>query len=274
MAVKSLRDAEFQIEALKRQQNELIKELKSLNLIKKSASDVQIITRNEVDSVLSADQNTVVHKLYHIFDRIKVRILEIIDLTLTNLTATTITTTDFTSTNATITNLDATNIDAEDLDAVNVDIRGPGNQLHYSDIDSEQGGYLLNIGNDIYVNTGIKYVPGVGWIAVNTTALVLHMSPAGWRFYYAGGLVVGGGVGLTLIMEINNVGISFIATPLSVSNGGTGTNTFTPGVPLIGNGTGAIGHPVSTFSGTVYVASTPGGVPNVAKTFNSGICTA
>ena len=79
--IQNLRDAELQIETIKRAQNDLIRELKSLKLNKNNSngSEVKVQTVGEVDSILNADKNTVIHKLFHIFDKIKAKTLDLVD---------------------------------------------------------------------------------------------------------------------------------------------------------------------------------------------------
>ena len=89
--LNNLRDAELQIEALKRQQTELIKELRSLKLneSKNGSMGTNNTTKvNEVDSQLNADKNTVIHRLLHLFDKIKALAIESTNISVTNLNAT------------------------------------------------------------------------------------------------------------------------------------------------------------------------------------------
>jgi len=82
--ISNLRDAELQIEAIKRQQNELIRKFNSISANGKESQKTEIIrVENEIDSVLTVDKNTVIHKLLHLFDRIKAKVADIDTLNLT-----------------------------------------------------------------------------------------------------------------------------------------------------------------------------------------------
>jgi len=201
--ISTLRDAELQIDALKRQQNELIREIRSLNLNSKNGNEsVKTVTQFvEVDSQITADQNTVVHRLLHIFDRIKAKGLEI-----TNLTAD---------------NIDTTNLDADDIDTKNVEIIGVDPQLHIGSLATAQGFYVAVRSNDLFLSTGV-YFNGTAWIATHTYSLVILMSNGGWTFYYNTGNVVGSSVTLSSKFYFGSSGNFYPNQPIAIPEGGTG----------------------------------------------------
>jgi uncharacterized protein YydD (DUF2326 family) len=91
--IQTIRDAESKIWTLQKEVtyfktkiNELENRINEL----KNAEPTFVNLGTEADSVINSDGTSISHRLYHIFDRIKTRLLEIVDLTLTTLTATTI----------------------------------------------------------------------------------------------------------------------------------------------------------------------------------------
>lgn len=240
--ISTLRDAELQIEALKRQQNELIKELRSLKLTEKSKSNGNVVqTPVEIDSQLNADQNTINHKLYHIFDRIKTRVLEIVNLTLDTLTAITINTT----------NLNSTNMDATDIDTTTLEF-DIAQMNQYIKFFNPSEGRIQIVGGNIVFTRG-AYFDGANWFATDTTAILYILAPSGLYMYYNTGLAVGPYAPIQRLL-IN-------------------ANIITPNRALMVDGSGALMTPGTAFSGTVWVSGTNGGATNMSKTFVNGVCT-
>ena len=153
-----------------------------------------------------------------------------------------------------------------------IDIKTPTykDQLHISNDATEQGAYMMNVGNTTYLISG-AYHNGTDFIAVNTTAIMIALTAAGYRFFYNPGLTLGQVITFTSVMQLNSTGISQLIAPLTVDKGGTGQTTLNSGYPLLGNGTGAIGTPASVFNGVIYVAASSGGPVTNALTVTNGI---
>lgn len=236
--IKTLRDAELQIEALKRQQNELIKELRSLKLTEPRTIIKEITNQvTEVDSVLTADKSTVVHYLMHSFDKVKAKVLELKNLIVETLTAT----------NATITTLNSTNIDTINLEADIIKL----NQImkfftpfeSNIDVRSEYFSYTRGAYNDTSLGQ---------WIATDSNPSILQLRPEGLMYFYNTGVPLGP-YGPTLRFII-------------------GANSLNANSALMTDSAGAVMTHPSPFTGTIYVSATLGGPTNLARNFVNGIC--
>lgn len=235
--IKTLRDAELQIEALKRQQNELIKELKSLKLTEPRTITKEVINQvTEVDSVLTADKSTVIHYLMHSFDKIKAKVLELVNLVVDTLTANT----------AIITTLNSTSIDTTNLE---FDIAKMNQYIKFF---NPAEGRIQVVGGNIVYSRG-AYFDGANWFATDSTAILYILAPTGIYTYYNTGLA-GGPYAPTQKLLIN-------------------ANNIIPNSVLMTDSAGALMTHSSPFTGTIYVSATLGGPTNLARNFVSGICT-
>lgn len=236
--IKTLRDAELQIEALKRQQNELIKELKSLKLTEPRTITKEVINQvTEVDSVLTADKSTVIHYLMHSFDKIKAKVLELKNLIVETLTAN----------SATITTLNSTNIDTTNLE---FDIAKMNQYIKFF---NPAEGRIQVVGGNIVYSRG-AYFDGANWFATDSTAILYILAPTGIYTYYNTGLAINAAFAPAQKLLIN-------------------ANTIIPNSVLMTDGAGALMTHSSPFTGTIYVSATLGGPTNLARNFVSGVCT-
>ena len=210
--IKTIRDAESQINILTRELVTIKARIDSLKnqvieLENQIPSEVKSI--NEVDSIVAADGSVVNHRLLHKFENLKTE-----NLTVENLEATNIVVDDLTVTG---------DLHIDDLEAETLDLRdsGPPPQIHISNDATDQGLYIMNLGETGYIIAGATWT-GAAWIAKNTSAVLITFNGTETAFQTANGLTVGASVPWVLNFKIPAVGPPQLWNgPLAISDGGT-----------------------------------------------------
>jgi hypothetical protein len=228
--MKTIRDAEIKCRQLEIEISSLRAEIRRTNedIDRTPVQNNQLSQHTETrventDSQVVADGSTVLHKLLHIFSKLKASELDIDNLTVNqdasigddltvgdNLTVTgDITVGD----DLTVTD----KITARSLNLLN---GGGAQQIHVSIDASNEGFYVMALGNDTLMLSG-AYHNGANYIAVNTTAIILHMTAfLGFILYYNTGLTVGNAFTPTVRCILNaNMTIPGLAAGCAVFTG-------------------------------------------------------
>lgn len=178
--IRTFRDAESEVRLLKSRIEALEKEKSVSKPVQPPVREIirETKTVESLDAQLVADSNTVLHALNHIFTTIRLK-----------------------------------NLLAEN---VNIQSETDVPQLHISNDKTEQGTYILNLGNDTYIASGATY-NGTSWVAVNTNAIIISLTVVeGFRYFYNAALVVGS----TFIPSLKaQISISGIVTLINTING-------------------------------------------------------
>lgn len=207
--IQTLRDAEIQIDALKRGQNELIRELRALQSKNgtsgiKTETITQVQKVIEIDSILTADQNTILHKLLHIFNQLKAEMID-------------------------VQSLEAIDLFVDTLNLKKLDIRDNSeSQIHISEELTETGTYITDFHDDIFYasffGNGVMF-DGNFWIPKHTEAIILGISATnGLILFRDTGLTIDISYGPTIIFQVDATGNVILLVPLAISSGGTGAN--------------------------------------------------
>lgn len=190
--IRTIRDAEAQITALQRQIQALENKINNIPAQNAPSSSNQGIdkqqvlnlitqTSSNVDSELTLDGGTVIHKLKHLFTEIIMQLLEVDEMTANTI---------FTAT-ATLENLDIKS-SAALLSAFHLSGDNDDKQIYF--VTSPTGAQLAH---------GAMH-NGTNWIAKETKAIIIQFHTAsGWTFLYNSGLTIGNSFTPTARARIN-----------------------------------------------------------------------
>lgn len=230
--IQTIRDAESKIWILQRELKDLKEKThrfhEKLETVIKELQSVQTANSNNgsIDSILSADGSQVSHRLFHIFEKLKTKELEVEKLTATDIETDNLETDDLTVNN----DLDVVNVNASGnvtagntVQGVNViassntttgtlqalsdsrlrftEVWGTSSKeaLHVSSTDDNRGFNVVILGDNVLLVSGCRWAGG--WIATAANASIISMSSGGSAFIFYGnsGLTPGVGFGPTVV---------------------------------------------------------------------------